>query len=120
MRVLFCSNDLVFPSQVSGMAREQSCDVTIVTTGEQLLQEVGQTQVTLVILDLKTPGVDPGHLVPRVREQSSQPISIVAFGPHVQSGRLAAARQAGCDEVLTQGQFHTRMAALLREHGKQA
>lgn len=71
--------------------------------------------VSVVILDLNTAGLDLGELVPRLRSQLPVGATIVAFGPHVHEARLAAAADAGCDRVLSRGQFHARLDALLAE-----
>ncbi len=42
---------------------------------------------------------------------------IVAFGPHVREDLLAAAREAGADEVLTRSAFVRRLPALLQPAG---
>jgi len=39
---------------------------------------------------------------------------VVAFGPHVHEERLAAAREAGCDEVLSRGEFFARVNAIVQ------
>lgn len=71
--------------------------------------------VGLVVLDLNVVGLDPGELVPRLRSQLPSGAAIVAFGPHVHESKLAAAADAGCDRVLSRGQFHARLDALLAE-----
>jgi hypothetical protein len=38
---------------------------------------------------------------------------IIAYGPHVDEALLADAKEAGCDEVLTRGQFNKLFAELL-------
>jgi CheY-like chemotaxis protein len=67
----------------------------------------------LVIIDLSTPGIDPADLVPRVRATVAGAVRIVAFGPHVHELKLAAARAAGCDDVVTRGQFHANLDRIL-------
>ena len=67
----------------------------------------------LVLLDLNTPGVNLADLIPALRDAANPPRSIIAYGPHVHEDRLAAAAAAGCDEVLTRGQFNARMDDLL-------
>ncbi len=42
---------------------------------------------------------------------------IVAFGPHVRGDLLAAAREAGADEVLARSAFVARLLELLRPAG---
>ncbi|MBI82379.1 MAG: hypothetical protein CMJ81_04210 [Planctomycetaceae bacterium] len=116
MRILFLTRDLIFPSQIAGMIRQKAGELKVVAREEQLLQEASQNSVALVILDLSTPGLNPGHLLPALRKQNSDIGPIVAFGPHVQEGRLTAARQAGCDEVLSQGEFRHCVGSLLDQH----
>jgi hypothetical protein len=38
---------------------------------------------------------------------------VIAFGPHVHEDRLAAARAAGCDSVLSRGQFFSQAENVL-------
>ena len=38
---------------------------------------------------------------------------VIAYGPHVDEGLLADAKEAGCDQVLTRGQFNQQYAELL-------
>ena len=71
--------------------------------------------VSLVLLDLTTASLDVHELVPRLRDRASRPISIVAYGPHVHEESLAAAREAGCDEVLARGQFDAQLDAILEQ-----
>jgi CheY-like chemotaxis protein len=81
-----------------------------------LVANASTDQVHLVLLDLSTPGLDPKQLVPQLRRLTRPPIAIIAFGPHVHAARLAAAREAGCDEVLALGEFNSRMAGVLAEY----
>jgi len=67
----------------------------------------------VVLLDLNSPGVDPAAVVPRLKSLPQPPQAIIAFGPHVHEQKLAAATAAGCDVVLTRGQFDSQMRELL-------
>jgi hypothetical protein len=40
---------------------------------------------------------------------------VIAFGAHVQTGLLEAARAAGCDEVLPRSRFSAQLPELLKE-----
>jgi hypothetical protein len=44
-------------------------------------------------------------------------LRVVAFGPHVHEERLAAARNAGCDEVVSRGEFFARLDAIVTVRG---
>ena len=110
------SGDLTFPSQVTGLARQLGFDLELAMNVPALLDKAVAVGAKAVILDLTTAGLNPAELVPRLRALPQPPQVILAFGPHVQETRLDAARQAGCDLVLTRGQFHARMDDVLRQY----
>ena len=59
----------------------------------------------LVIVDLSRPGV--------LAAVEGLATRTIGFGAHVDTDVLAAARAAGCDEVLPRSQFFRRVAELL-------
>jgi hypothetical protein len=68
----------------------------------------------VVILDLSAINVvDLGKFIEWLRGTANPPRAIIAYGPHVQDETLRAATTAGCDEVLTRGQFNARMDEVL-------
>ena len=114
MSGVFLSSDLMFTSRVTGTAKAQGAEVTAVGRADALLERIDE-QTLLVMLDLGSPGVDPAELVPAIRARSPQ-ARIVAYAPHVHEQRLAAAAEAGCDEVLTRGQFNAGLDQLLANY----
>jgi CheY-like chemotaxis protein len=111
---VFLSGDLMFTSRVTGAAKAQGAEVTAVARSDALLERLDEA-TRLVILDLGTPGLDPAELVPGIRAKSPQ-ARIIAYAPHVHEQRLAAAAEAGCDEVLTRGQFNAGLDQMLARH----
>jgi len=73
--------------------------------------------VGLAILDLSMASLDPAEAVRRL-QGAQRGVPILAFGPHVHEGRLAAAREAGADEVMSRGAFDAQMDNLLRRYLK--
>ncbi len=71
----------------------------------------GDPEVRLAAVDLRAPGLDVATLVAGLRSARSAPIHVLAGGPHVHEASLAAARAAGCDEVVTRGEFERRLDA---------
>jgi hypothetical protein len=67
-----------------------------------------------MILDLESQGADPAALAPRLRALPSPP-RLLAFASHIRSQTLQAAREAGCDEVLTRGQFYAQLSEIMRQ-----
>jgi CheY-like chemotaxis protein len=76
--------------------------------------QAGQFRLCLVDLDL--PDLDLPALVESLRSAAAPPAAIVAYGPHVHTAKLNAARQAGCDEVLTRGQFNKQVDSVLQKY----
>lgn len=114
MRAIMLTADLMFSSRVSAAAATLGVPLDVCMSparlGEQLTQSGDATR--LVIVDATLPRLDWAAMVATVRSQAPQ-ASIVAFGPHVDVETLRAAAAAGCDEVLTRGQFQQCYAALL-------
>lgn len=116
MDILFLTTDLVFSSRVTGAAARLSVPVQTARSSETLLEMANASDgPAIVILDLNMSIVDPAQLVPALRTAVHPPQAIIAYGPHVQEERLAAAVAAGCDEVLTRGQFNAQMDDVLRK-----
>jgi CheY-like chemotaxis protein len=113
MSALILSTDLACLSTVTGTAELHGYTVEGAMSPAALLQKAAGCR--LVLLDLNSPGVDPAALLPKLRELQPSP-AVVAFGPHVHEARLAAACAAGCEEVLTRGQFHQRLAEVLARY----
>jgi CheY-like chemotaxis protein len=112
--ILFLTNDLLFSSRVAGAAARAGMTVRTVGSTVALLEQVAAAEAPqFVLLDLNMPGLDPRQLVPALRAASNPPRAVVAYGPHVHEDRLAAATAAGCDEVLTRGQFNARLDDVL-------
>lgn len=119
MSILVVTADLVVSSAVAGEASRAGvvCQTALAVDGvEEKAKTLGPR---LVILDLSMPKLDPAAVVPMLRSLASPPV-IVAFGPHVHEGKLAAAREAGCDVVMSRGQFHSTVNHIVREATKPA
>ena len=117
MSALYLTQDLFFSSRVTGAATACALQMSVVADGDQLLAGMQAGSVHFVLLDFSTPGLNLLDLVPRIRAAASTPVSVIAFGPHVNVAGMAAAKQAGCDEVYTRGQFNNQMVDILHKHG---
>jgi CheY-like chemotaxis protein len=115
MLIAFLTNDLVFPSRVSGVAQQLGARMETAATVHALLAKLTaeSSQPVIVLLDLNLPGIDPATLVPQLNALTAPPQAIIAFGPHVHEEKLAAAQAAGCHATLTRGQFDAQMQSLL-------
>ena len=114
MQAILLTADLACSSRVSGAAASRAIGCEIAMTVDRLVQRVHAEGARLVLLDLTTPGLDCGKVVPLLRAIATPPTAIIAFGPHVHEQHLAAAEQAGCDQVLARGQFYALAAELIQ------
>jgi CheY-like chemotaxis protein len=113
MPALYLTKDLFFASRVTATARALGGEVCIVGSGEKLIEQFAEN-CRLVLIDLDAPVADISSVVSTLRERSGDSLAVIAFGSHVHEARLEAARQAGCDAVLTRGQFDRQMAEFLK------
>jgi CheY-like chemotaxis protein len=113
MNCLLLSADLMITSQASGAARQAGATLASLANSAALVERAAQDQPRVVLLDLTSPGLDIAGLVAQLRSAAQGPLTIVAFGQHVHEERLAAAEAAGCDHVISRGQFHAQAGRLL-------
>ncbi len=105
------TTDLMCSSRLAGAAAAVGAELRVAMSPAELVaQAAGKA---LVILDLESPGAEPGVLLPQLRSLAPPPAKVIAFGPHVHAATLQAARDASCDEVLTRGQFYAQLNAIL-------
>jgi hypothetical protein len=99
-------NDLLFATRIADVIRSQGGEPLLAGTADEFRQGLERWPV-LILLDL--------HALPResweleVRRAKALPqsklIPIYAFGSHVDTDTLKAARQAGCDHVWARSRF---------------
>jgi DNA-binding NarL/FixJ family response regulator len=113
MHCSLLTKDLLLGSRVDSVAKQFGIALRIHSDPHTLLGGEGSDVTGLVLVDLALPGLDVEQLVPSLREQLPETAAIVAYGPHVDEFALSTARQAGCDHVLSRGEFNRRQAEIL-------
>lgn len=78
-------------------------------------QPPAASEARFIAIDLSAPIADLPGLVAQLRDASPS-ATLLSYGPHVHEARLQAARDAGCDLVISRGQFHKQLAELLVRH----
>ena len=109
MNCLFLSSDLMFGPRVTHAAAMHGSSVKTVLSPGKLEDELQQGIYELAILDLSCSLFEPA-VVFEIIASSGQQIKTLTFGPHVQGEKLVGARQAGFDEVMTNGQFNQNLS----------
>ena len=114
-RVLFLSRDLFFWPTVQAAAQELGGDAIMSRWPlSQAVQAEGAGRIGCCLIDLSA--MEAAQLA-AITAELSQSLGVqrfIAFGPHVQQARLAAAEAAGCWPVLTRGQLQAKLADYLR------
>ena len=116
MKIFAMTTDLMFGSQMSAAAAQSGSELQTFANVEMLLQSLrSETTTSWVVLDLTCPSAqkEMAELVQQIRAASAS-TRVLAFGPHVHESALQAAQSAGCDLVLSRGQFHRQMDEIFR------
>ena len=115
MSAVLMSADMMVSSRVMSAARQAGVPLAIALSPADLNDRLCRG-TRLVMVDLSQAGLSVGDVVAVARAGAPQ-AQIIAFGPHVEEGLLAAAREAGCDFVMSNGQFHREHEAILARLG---
>jgi len=127
--IVYITRDLMFSSRVRPIAAGLGLLLKVASSWEDGYQKWQQAIVdpnatvagephppAVLLVDLKVVG-DLSELalwLPKFREAAGEhPLRALAYGPHVNEAHLAAAKQAGFDAVMTQGQFDRTFASWL-------
>jgi DNA-binding NarL/FixJ family response regulator len=113
MTLILLSADLTVVSRVEGAAARAGMTVRVVSNRSAAVEVAAAETTDVLIIDLGSPVGDVKELVIDVKAQCPN-ARILAFGPHVHEQKLAAAREAGCDLVVSRGQFFAQVDALLQ------
>jgi CheY-like chemotaxis protein len=112
---LLLSDDLIFTSRITGVARDLGLTVRPARTLDALAALAREESPGGVIVDLAFPGLSVADLLRRLDESCSPRPRVVAYGAHVDAAGLRAARQAGCDVVLPRSAFAEELPSRLAE-----
>jgi CheY-like chemotaxis protein len=89
-------DDLLFSVKISTTAKAVGADVYFERTAGMALARIKEKQPSLIIFDPDTRGIKP-----------------LGFVSHVDADAIAAAREAGIDEVLARSAFADRLGEIL-------
>lgn len=104
--VIFLSGDLIFAGRVRAACEAADMQFAFAASLPPQSEESDKDEADVhwVILDLATRSGIAQTIVPEVRQRYPA-ARLIAYAPHVHTARLAAAREAGFDQVMTRGQF---------------
>jgi CheY-like chemotaxis protein len=110
---LLLSDDLIFASRITGTAGALGLAIQQARTPESLVNLARTQPPDGVLIDLGHPGLVLGELLDQLRQVCAVMPQVVAYGSHVDTASLRAARAAGCDPVLPRSKFVEDLATEL-------
>jgi PleD family two-component response regulator len=112
--ILVVVDDLMFSVKISSAAKAVNAPVAFERMPAAVLQRVRDERPSLVIFDLNSSRLRPIEMIAAVKGDSALAgTRTIGYVSHVQSDVIAAARAAGCDEVLARSAFSDRLGAIL-------
>jgi CheY-like chemotaxis protein len=102
--LLLC-DDLLFSSRITATARSLGLSVLPAGSVAALYDLLSKQTPSCIIVDLAVAGRDLSELLGQLRTSASPLPRVVAYGSHVDTATLKAAREAGCDPVLPRSKF---------------
>ena len=110
--VLFVTSDLMFSSRIVGAAKAAGIGTELLADPAAVPEKL-TADCKLALVDLTLERLNLPAAVQAIKT-GAPAAKIVAYGPHVDEAALADATEAGCDLVLTRGQFNQQYFQLLQ------
>lgn len=113
---ILLTRDLIFSIKIMGTARAIQRHVVAVDDVERAEELCRLQPPDCILIDLTMSELDIAETVERLRVAAGDDVPTIAFGPHVDRQRLAAASEAGCREVYPRSQFSSHLTTVLRRY----
>jgi CheY-like chemotaxis protein len=112
--ILCAIDDLIFSVKISTAAKSLGVDLYFERTPGMVLSRIREKQPSLVIFDLNSRTLDPVETVAKLKaDPELKTIRTLGYVAHVDSATIAAARQAGIDQVLARSAFAESIGQIL-------
>jgi len=101
----------MFSSRVVSAAKAHGVAVALVADQAAMADKIA-ADCRLALIDLSLDRLNLPAAVSAIKA-GAPTAQVIAYGPHVDAAALTDAKEAGCDQVLTRGQFNKQYAELL-------
>jgi CheY-like chemotaxis protein len=116
--VLCAIDDLMFSIKISTAAKSLGVDIHFERSADGVLPRIREKQPSLVIFDLNSAKLRPLDVIRTLKaDPELKGIRTLGYVSHVQTDAIAAAREAGIDEVLARSAFSERLGQILTSAG---
>ena len=112
--ILCVVDDLMFSVKISSAAKAANVPVMFERAPGAVLDRIRDERPSLVIFDLNSSRLAPIETIAAMKNDAAlRGTRTLGYASHVQTGVIAAAREAGCDEVLARSAFSGKLRAIL-------
>ena len=112
--ILCVVDDLMFSVKISAAAKAVQAEVAFERVPHGVLPRVRRETPSLVIFDLNSTRLAPIDTIRAIKaDETLRGTRTLGYVSHVQGDVIAAARAAGCDEVLARSAFSERLGSIL-------
>jgi DNA-binding NarL/FixJ family response regulator len=112
--VLVAVDDLLFSSKIRATAKQAGVDLTFARSPQEVLEQARALKPALAIFDLNSGKTDPVATITALKQDPELAgIRTLGFASHVHTDLIAAAREAGADQVLPRSAFAGNLADIL-------
>ena len=116
--ILVAVDDLRFSSKIRATAKQAGVELTFARTPEDILAQARAHLPSLVIFDLNSGKTDPINTLSALKaDPALAALRTIGFASHVHTDLIAAARNAGADQVLPRSAFAGNLADILLSAG---
>jgi CheY-like chemotaxis protein len=107
--------DLIFSIKISTAAKQLGVDIYFERLRDRVLPTIREKQPSMVIFDLNSSRLDPMTVIAAMKaDPQLQNVKTLGYVSHVDSDAIAAARNAGIDQVLARSAFSAQLGAILQ------
>jgi CheY-like chemotaxis protein len=117
--ILCAIDDLIFSIKISTAAKSLGVEIYFERSADAVLPRVREKRPALVIFDLNSAKLRPMETIRALKaDPELKTIRTLGYVSHVQTDTIAAARDAGIDEVLARSAFADRLGEILTAGSK--
>ena len=113
--MIICAiDDLIFSIKISTAAKHLGADVFFERTAADIVPRVREKHPSLVIFDLNSQKLAPLEAIAALKaDPELRHVRTLGYVSHVDEATVAAARQAGVDQVMARSAFTQRLPEIL-------
>lgn len=118
LTVLVVTDNLFFVPRIRDVASESGLVTYQTKTKIEFDRRCLENSVSHVIIDLESDQSIWREILGSIKDLDGFNPTLIAYGPHTETGLLDTAKNLGCETVLTKAAFMNRIVELLT-HGKE-